>query len=75
MAQIIALQPSTVILDVTNSEITQLCSLSKLLASLARLKIIRLDLQQKQIQVVTSEQRPAADVHDLVEVIEPSSPG
>lgn len=73
MAQIIALQPSTVILDVTNPEITQLCSLTKLLLSLATVKVIRLDLRQDQIQIVTSEQRPAVEVRDLVEVIEPSS--
>jgi hypothetical protein len=73
MAQIIAVQPAFVLLDVTDSEATRLCSLSKLLLSLPALKIIRLDPRNGQIQVVTSEQRPAVEVRDLIEVIETSS--
>jgi DNA-binding NarL/FixJ family response regulator len=70
MAQIIAARPSIVILDVTDAEVNQFCSLSQLLLSLPGGKVIRLDPQQERIQVVTSEQHPAIEVRDLIEVIE-----
>ncbi len=70
MAQIIAARPSIVILDVTDAEVNQFCSLSRLLLSLPGGKVIRLDPHQEQIQVVTSEQHPAVEVRDLIEVIE-----
>ena len=69
MAQIAATQPSIVILDGTDSGATQSCFLSKLLLTFPKLKVICLDPQQEQIQVVTSEQHRAVKVHDLVEVI------
>lgn len=69
MAQIIAAQPSIVILDVADAEATRLCSLSELLLLLPTLKVIRLDPRREEIQVVTSEQLSAFDVRDLVEVI------
>jgi DNA-binding NarL/FixJ family response regulator len=69
-AQIIATQPSAVILDTTDPEIAQLCILSRLQLALPGLKIICLDPQQEQIQVLTSEQRPANQLRALIEVIE-----
>jgi hypothetical protein len=42
--------------------------------SLPVLKVIQLNLQQKCIQVVTSGQRPVAEVRNLVGVIEQSVP-
>ncbi len=73
MAQIIAIQPSIVFLDVTDLEAVRYCSLSKLLLSLPKLKVIRLNPQQGQIQVVTSEQHRVTEVRDLVDVIESSA--
>lgn len=69
VAQIAAAHPSTVILDVTDPGATQFCSLSELLLSQPRIRIICLDPQQEQIQIVTSEQHPAVEVRDLVEAI------
>ncbi len=70
MAQIIAIRPSIVILDITDSQVMQFCSVSQLLLSLPDSgKVIRLDPHQKQIQVLTSEQHPAVNVGDLIEVI------
>ena len=69
MAQITAAQPSAVIVDVTDPEITQLCLVSRLQFALPGLKVICLDAQQDQIQVLTSEHRPADQVRDLIEVI------
>ena len=74
MAQIIASQPSVVLLDGTDAKSAEFCSLSKLMTSLPVLKIIHLNLQQKNIQVITSEQHPAAEVRDLVGVIEQAIP-
>lgn len=72
MTRIVAVQPDIILLDVTDTEATNFCSLSKIWLSLPALKIIRLDPQHGQIQVVTSEQRPAVEVRDLIEVIEAS---
>lgn len=72
MAQISAARPSIVILDVTDSKVTQFCPLSKLLLSFPELRVICLDPQQDQIQVVTGEKRKAVEVRDLAEVIEQS---
>ncbi len=69
MAQIIAARPSTVILDATDPEIARLGLLSRLPLVLPELKVICLDSQQEQIQVITSEQLPADQVRDLLDVI------
>jgi hypothetical protein len=69
MTRVTAAGPSIVILDVTDASVAQICSLSDLLLSLPKLKVIRLDMEQDQVQVVTSEHRPAVKVRDLVEVI------
>ena len=66
---VIAGQPSVVILDATDEEAAQACPVGDLLKALPSLKIIRLDPQQNQIQVVTSEQRVVHEVRDLIDVI------
>jgi DNA-binding NarL/FixJ family response regulator len=69
MAKIVAAEPNVVLLDDTDPEVSRYCSLSELLNSLPDIKVIRLEPRQGQIQVVTSEQRPAVEVRDLIEVI------
>jgi len=69
LAQIAAVCPTVVLLDVTDPAATQLCPLSKLLLAFPELKVIRLDQQHEQIQVLTSRRRPAVRIRDLVEVI------
>lgn len=69
LSLVIAAQPSVVILDATDAEAAQVCAVGDLLKALPSLKIIRLDPQQKQIQVVTSEQRVVDEVRDLTDVI------
>src|SRR5574341_706570 len=66
---VIAVRPSVVILDATDTEAAQACPVEDLLKALPSLKIIRLHPQQKQIQVVTSEQRVVDEVRDLIDVI------
>ncbi len=70
MTQLVTSQPSIVILDISDPGVIQRCSLSKLLLSVPDLKVIRLDLEHEQAQVVTSQQRPAALVRDLAQVID-----
>jgi DNA-binding NarL/FixJ family response regulator len=69
LVQVAAVQPAVVLLDVTDPEITRLGCLDELLLSLPGLKVIRLDPQHEQIQVVISEQRTAGAVRDLIEAI------
>jgi DNA-binding NarL/FixJ family response regulator len=68
--QIASAQPSAVILDTADTELTQLCLLARLQLALPGLKVICLNTNQSRIQVVTSEQLPAAEVNDLLDVIE-----
>ncbi|HLF27628.1 MAG TPA: hypothetical protein VJG32_14935 [Anaerolineae bacterium] len=70
LEQIIAVQPAVVILDATDPRIDQACPLTKLLQALPSLKVIRLDSQQDHVQIVTSQQRQAAEVRDLIQLIE-----
>jgi hypothetical protein len=69
LAQVLAIQPTSVILDATDADVTQHCPLDELLNALPRLRLIRLDPQQDQMQVVTSQQRPVGRVSELIEVI------
>ena len=69
LTSVVAAQPSVVILDATDVEAAQACPVGDLLKALPSLKIIRLDPQQNQIQVVVSEQRVVHEVRDLIDVI------
>ncbi len=66
---VIAAQPSVVIVDATDTEAAQACSIGDLLQALPTLRLVRLDPQQKQVQVVVSEQRVVDEIRDLVDVI------
>ena len=63
--------PGAVILDATDSEAARACSLLRLFQVLPEVRVVRLDPERNQIQVVTSEQRLAADISDLIDVIQP----
>ena len=69
LARVIAARPSAVILDATDEEVARRCPLSDLLSALPSLTVIRLDPQQKQVQVVTSEQRAANEASDLIDIL------
>jgi len=68
--QVIAAQPLAVILDASDPDAENHCSIGELLVALPWLKIIRLDPQQSQVQIVTSERRTAGEVRDLIDLIE-----
>ena len=67
--RITALKPAAIILDNTDEETVDLCPLVKLFLEIQNLKIIQLDSQKKQIQVLTSTQQPAVEIQDLLHVI------
>jgi hypothetical protein len=69
MDQIIALEPHAVIVDASDAEASLNCPINQLLASLPKLKIIRLDPEQAGFQLVTSAQHVAHEVEDLLDVI------
>jgi hypothetical protein len=67
--RVIAARPGIVILETTDREPEPFESLSTLLSTLAPLTIIRLDREQKSIQVVTSKQQVIGQVSDLIDMI------
>ncbi len=70
LQHVIQANPAAIILDATDEDVTRTCPLDALLSALPALKIFRLDPQTERIQVVTSQQRQAWEVRDLVEMIQ-----
>jgi len=70
--RVIEAAPGAVILDTTDPEVTRRCSLGRLFQALPEVRVVRLDPERDQFQLVTSEQREAADIGDLIEVIQPT---
>ena len=71
LEQVIQAQPAALILDAGEMPLAQDCPLTQLWNALPDLKIIRLDPQRKQVQVLTSQQRPAGEARDLLDLIIP----
>jgi DNA-binding NarL/FixJ family response regulator len=63
-------EPEALILDVHDAQADHVCSMITNLSKLSRLKIIRLDAQHDQIQVITSRKFLAGEVQDLIDIIE-----
>ncbi len=72
LGQIKMYQPSAVILDSADPEVAELCPLNEILMTVPEVKVVRLDSRRAQFQVVTSEEKVAGLVKDLVDVIMPS---
>ena len=72
LSKVVSLKPATVIVDAMDKGTSQLLPLSQLLKVLPGVTVIRLDPQQTQVQVVTSEERMLGEVKDLIDVIEES---
>jgi DNA-binding NarL/FixJ family response regulator len=68
-ARIVAAQPTVVLLDNSSPDIARLCRVEELLHRLPGLRIIRFDPAIQQVQVMTSQQWPVANVRDLAEMI------
>jgi DNA-binding NarL/FixJ family response regulator len=72
LEQIKNFQPSAVILDSADPEVAELCPLNEILKASPAVKVLQLDPRREQFQVVTSEEKVAGLVRDLVDVIMPS---
>lgn len=70
--QVIAAQPSAVILDTSDAGAEQYCDVGALLKALPAVTLVRLNPEIGQAQVVTSEQRTLQQAQDLVTMIRPA---
>ncbi len=73
LQHVVDADPAVVILDSTDEDVAQLCPLSALLNALPAIKVVRLNPENDQIQVVTSQRLRAGQIHDLVELIKPEA--
>jgi DNA-binding NarL/FixJ family response regulator len=71
LQQVVSARPSAVILDADDPQVTRHCSLNQLFQALPEVRVVRLDPERDQIQLLTSEQHLAADFADLINVIQP----
>jgi hypothetical protein len=70
LAKIVALRPYAIILDSSEALAASGCTIGALLQRLPTVKIICLDPKEREIQIVTSEQRQAGKALELLEMIE-----
>jgi DNA-binding NarL/FixJ family response regulator len=63
-------QPAAVIIEASEPRDDTLCSLCTLLTTIPGLKVIRLDPEHSDVQIITSTHLRAADVRDLVELLD-----
>lgn len=73
LAKIMEVHPKAIILADKDPLISQTLPLDKLLRDLPNLKVIRLDAQCLQTQVICSEQYRVEEVCDLLDLIDPSN--
>jgi DNA-binding NarL/FixJ family response regulator len=71
LEQVVSARPSAVILDADDPQVTRHCSINELFQALPEVRVVRLDPERDQIQLLTSEQRLAAGFADLISVIQP----
>lgn len=70
--QIKKIRPSAVIVNAAETDDTHCCLLCDLLIALANVTIVRLEIQDKDIQIVRSSQHSLAEVKDILNIIEDS---
>ena len=70
--QITAIQPSAVIIDAADTDTTQCCVLCDLLSALENVTIVRLEVQKKDIRVITSVRQQFDEVRDILDIIDQS---
>jgi DNA-binding NarL/FixJ family response regulator len=72
--RLIAAQPATVILDATDRDAMQCCSLDVLVRALPTIKIIYLNSQADPIEIVECGRAVVEGVNDLIDLIDPVGP-
>ena len=65
------IQPSTVFIDALNAKTTQCCLLCELLIAFPNITLVRLTVDQKDVQVITSCKQHFEDVQDLINIFMP----
>ena len=71
LAQISELQASIVFIDAMDSKTTQCCLLCELLIEFPCIRLVRLTVDQKDVQVVSSSKQQFDDVQDLINIFLP----
>jgi hypothetical protein len=69
IAEIKNLRPVAVLMDAADTGIGQCCLMCDLLLNLLDVTIIRLEVQRKDIQVVTSVQQSIDEVKEIIDII------
>jgi DNA-binding NarL/FixJ family response regulator len=71
LEQVENIQPSAVFIDALDAKITQCCFLSELLIEFPNITLVRLTVDQKDVQVISSKKRQFDDVQDLINIFLP----
>ena len=72
LEKIASIKPSAVIMNAADTETTSCCILCDLLTALRSVTVVRLDVQQKDIQLITSAQQQFNEVRDILDIIDQS---
>jgi hypothetical protein len=74
LERVIGLRPEAVLLDSSDEIVMRHRPLMHLLAALPELRIVRVDPQTNQVQIVSSQQHAAGRVDDLLALIDSMGP-
>jgi len=69
--QVADLKPSTVFIDAQDTKTNQCCLLCELLIAFPDIALVRLTVDQKDVQVITSQKQCFGEVQDLIEILLP----
>jgi DNA-binding NarL/FixJ family response regulator len=72
--QVAELQPSTVFIDALDDKTTQCCLLCELLIAFPDIRLVRLNVDQEDVQVIASHKQFFEEVQDLIEILLPPKP-
>ena len=67
--QVIEINPSVIMVDSSDDEDPEWCLLSELLNNFPSITIVRLKLQEEDVQVITSSSEVVTNVQDLIDLI------
>ena len=71
LEQVEKFEPSTVFIDALDAKPTQCCLLCELLIEFPNITLVRLTVDQKDVQVIVSKKQQFDDVQDLVNIFLP----